>query len=99
MLNKEMGKPLEEGKQELKSAIGAIRFYCKEAEEALKPTLVEMGFKKAMTVYQPIGVIYSITPWNFPVGIAIRANIQSMLAGNTVVHKPPPNTPQIGELL
>ena len=98
MLNKEMGKPLEEAKQEVLGGSAGIKVFCKQAEEALKPTLVEMGFKKAMTVYQPIGVIYSITPWNFPVIIPIQSNVQSMLAGNTVVYKPSPNTPQIGEL-
>ena len=47
-------------------------------------------------MYQPIGVIYSITPWNFPVIIPIQQNVQGMLAGNTVLNKPAPSCPQIG---
>lgn len=42
---------------------------------------------------KPIGVVGSITPWNFPVMIAIWHIMPAILAGNTVVLKPSPNTP------
>ena len=99
IMNKEMGKPVFEGKREVMFTTLGIRAVIKQAEDALKPTLVDMGFKKAMTVYQPLGVIYSILPWNFPLIIPLQSNIQSMLAGNTVLYKPAPNTPQTAQLL
>lgn len=98
-LNKEMGKPVGEAKMEIKATSDGIKKWIKEAEEALKPTIVDMGYKKAMTVYQPIGVIYSITPWNFPIIIPFQSNMQSMLAGNTILYKPAPSTPHTGELV
>tara|TARA_R110001606_G_scaffold323656_1_gene470458 strand:- start:15435 stop:16826 length:1392 start_codon:yes stop_codon:yes gene_type:complete len=42
---------------------------------------------------KPLGVIGSITPWNFPVLIAIWHVIPALRTGNTVVIKPSPNTP------
>ena len=42
---------------------------------------------------KPIGVVGSITPWNFPVMIAIWHIIPAILSGNTVVSKPSPFTP------
>ena len=52
---------------------------------------------------KPIGVVGSITPWNFPVMIAIWHIMPAIRAGNTVVLKPSPNTPiatlRLGELL
>lgn len=97
-LNTEMGKPMPEAQFEVKDTYLGMKGYIKQAEEALKPAVVDMGYKKAMTVYQPIGVIYSIMPWNFPVTIPMFSNMQSMLAGNTILYKPAPSTPQIGEL-
>ena len=88
-----MGKPLSEAYMEVEGTCDSIGTYVKQAEEALKPTVVDMGYKKAMTVYQPLGVIYSITPWNAPVIVPIFSNVQSMLAGNTILYKPAPCTP------
>lgn len=52
---------------------------------------------------KPIGVIGSITPWNYPILIAIWHIMPAILAGNAVVLKPSPNTPlatlRLGELL
>lgn len=52
---------------------------------------------------KPIGVVGSITPWNFPILIAIWHIMPAIQAGNTVVLKPSPNTPlatlRLGELL
>ena len=98
-LTKEMGKPPHEAQMEVKGAVDGLRMFIKLAEDALKPEIVEMGYKKAMTVYQPIGVIYSITPWNFPIIVPMQINVSSMLAGNTVLYKPAPSTPHTGELL
>ncbi len=97
--NKEMGKPKGECLMEIKATYDGIRAWVKAAEDALKPKLIDMGYKKAMSVYQPLGTIYSISPWNFPVIIPIQSNVQSMLAGNTIVYKPAPNCPGTGEAL
>jgi acyl-CoA reductase-like NAD-dependent aldehyde dehydrogenase len=53
-----------------------------------------MGFaKKLRIVYQPLGVVGLITPWNGPVVLAVNPLVQALLAGNAVVHKPSEVTP------
>ncbi|MFC4948055.1 aldehyde dehydrogenase family protein [Pseudonocardia sp. GCM10023141] len=43
--------------------------------------------------YRPLGVVAAITPWNFPIGLAMWKIAPALLAGNTIVLKPSPFTP------
>ena len=47
----------------------------------------------AMTVREPLGVIAAITPFNFPLNLALHKIGPALAAGNSVVHKPSENTP------
>jgi hypothetical protein len=47
----------------------------------------------AMTVREPLGVIGAITPFNFPLNLALHKIGPALAAGNSVVHKPSENTP------
>ena len=55
------------------------------------------------TVFEPIGVVAAITPWNFPLIIAARSIAPALAAGNSVILKPAEETPlaamRLGELL
>lgn len=94
----EMGKPMEQGLGEAKATAEMIRYFGGIAEENLKPRVIDMGYKKAMSVYQPLGVIYSVQPWNFPIALPFMTNAQAFLAGNTILMKPPPSCPRVGQL-
>ena len=58
--------------------------------------------QKVVRLHKALGVVASITPWNFPVIILIAKVAPALLAGNTVVAKPAPTTPlttlKFGEL-
>lgn len=91
LLSREQGKPL-------KSALGEIggALYWIRATAALRPVIerIEKGDGPIVEIHRrPLGVVGSITPWNFPVMIAIWHVIPALLAGNSVVIKPSPNTP------
>jgi acyl-CoA reductase-like NAD-dependent aldehyde dehydrogenase len=47
----------------------------------------------AMTVREPLGVVAAITPFNFPLNLALHKIGPALAAGNSVVHKPSENTP------
>ena len=47
----------------------------------------------AMTVREPLGVIGAITPFNFPLNLALHKIGPALAGGNSVVHKPAGNTP------
>ena len=91
---------LENGKawrDALGEATYAAEFFRWFAEEAVR---VEGGFRPApagdktiITTYQPMGVAYMITPWNFPAAMATRKLAPALAAGCTAVLKPAAETP------
>ncbi|MFV3126992.1 aldehyde dehydrogenase family protein [Niveispirillum sp. KHB5.9] len=88
LLSREQGKPLHS------SAVGEIvgAAAWARATAALRP-LVEL-VKDGVEVHRrPLGVVASITPWNYPVLISIWHIMPALVAGNTVVLKPSPYTP------
>lgn len=57
------------------------------------------GFESARkAVYEPIGVVGAITPWNVPLYVNIGKVIAALLAGCTVILKPAPDTPGLGAI-
>jgi len=91
MITAEMGKPLLESAAELKKCADLCDFYAVHADHYLAPKQLA---KNATTVYEPMGIIVGIMPWNFPFWQAFRFAIPTILAGNTVLLKHAPNTPQ-----
>lgn len=91
---------LENGKawrDALGEATYAAEFFRWFAEEAVR---VEGGFrpspagdKTIITTFQPMGVAYMITPWNFPAAMATRKLAPALAAGCTAVLKPAAETP------
>lgn len=97
---------LEQGKarQGAEWEIGGAVLWCREiAKQELEARVVEEGGRIVETSRSPLGVVAGITPWNFPVLLAIWKIAPALLAGNTMVLKPSPWTPlctlKLGELL
>lgn len=98
---------LEQGKarQGAEWEIGGSAIWCHEiAKQELPVHVVEdTGTRRVETRRVPLGVIGGITPWNFPVLLAIWKIAPALVAGNTMVLKPSPYTPlttlKLGELL
>ncbi|MEQ8743702.1 aldehyde dehydrogenase family protein [Parasphingorhabdus sp.] len=84
--------------------IGGSVAWCRAiAEQSLEPELVEDGPERRVeTLRVPLGVVGAITPWNFPLLLAIWKIAPALVTGNTMVLKPSPYTPlctlKLGEL-
>ncbi len=81
-----------------------ISHYAKRAAGYLRtrkrrPTGVMRFSKKLTLLYQPLGVVGLITPWNGPIALATNPLAQALMAGNAVVHKPSEVTPFSAVLL
>jgi len=63
------------------------------ADERVRFSQLHLKTKKAWLLYEPLGVVAAITPWNFPVILLAWKLAPAWLAGNTVVAKPSPYTP------
>ena len=100
---KEMGKPMDQSLEESERVVNHIKFYAKNIKDFLKQeTVFGDNGEKDILMYDPLGVIAIITPWNYPVTTVFSALIPALLCGNTVVLKPSELTltvgKQIGEL-
>lgn len=97
---------LEQGKAGAGAAweIGGSAIWCREvARQSLPDLLVEDSeARRVETRHVPLGVIGAITPWNFPVLLAVWKIAPALVAGNSMVLKPSPYTPlctlKLGEL-
>jgi acyl-CoA reductase-like NAD-dependent aldehyde dehydrogenase len=101
---KETGKPRPEAlAMEVYAACDSIVYYAKRAKKFLAPEKRRihgpLGFLKRLTVvYEPLGVVGLITPWNGPVALTANPAVQALMAGNAVVHKPSEVTPFSAEV-
>ncbi|MEM8812442.1 MAG: aldehyde dehydrogenase family protein [Pseudomonadota bacterium] len=93
LLTAEQGKPLN-GLGSRWEIGGAVAWTKYTASLSLPMKVLQDNNEGRVELYRkPIGVVGSITPWNFPVMIAIWHIIPAVLSGNTVVIKPSPYTP------
>jgi len=99
-ITREMGKPLTAATEELDFMLERARAMCEFAEHgALDPLDLARYHDPRFhgrIEYRPKGVIYIITPWNYPLFCAINGTIGALLAGNAVLLKHS-TTPAVGE--
>jgi acyl-CoA reductase-like NAD-dependent aldehyde dehydrogenase len=92
----ETGKPRTEALAEIVVSVDLIRFYAGMAARHLAPRQVSAGWmvtKAARVEREPYGVVGAITPWNYPLILALDCITPALFAGNGVVVKPSELTP------
>jgi len=92
----EMGKPLKESLAEVEKCAWAMEFYGDNGEVFLNHEVINTDARKSFISFEPLGIIASIMPWNFPYWQALRFAAPSLMAGNTIVLKPASVTMQCG---
>ncbi|MFC8845954.1 MULTISPECIES: NADP-dependent succinic semialdehyde dehydrogenase [unclassified Micromonospora] len=104
-MTREMGKTLASAEAEVRKAAYGCRFYAGHAEAMLAPEPADaaaVGAATAYSVYQPLGVVLAVMPWNFPVWQVLRFAAPALMAGNAGLLKHASNVPQtalyLGEL-
>ncbi len=97
LLTREMGKVISEARGDVQEAIDMAFFMAGEGRRLLGYTApVELPNKFGMAVREPMGVCAIITPWNFPIAVPSWKIFPALIAGNTIVYKPSPETPILG---
>ena len=86
LVTQEMHKPIAQAKGEVKKCALVADYYI-NATNVLQPEKVETELSVSEVLYQPMGVILGIMPWNFPFWQALRFAIPTILAGNTILLK------------
>jgi succinate-semialdehyde dehydrogenase/glutarate-semialdehyde dehydrogenase len=89
LMTKETGKLLKDGQREVEICAAIFEYTAKNGPDALADEERTHGAdgKRGVVTYQPIGVIYSIQPWNFPLYQPVRVLAANLMTGNGCVLK------------
>lgn len=94
ILTMEQGKPLYESRSEIDGSATNFRYYAEYARRLEGDVLPSDYPRQSIMILKlPLGVVGSITPWNFPSSTVARKLAPALITGNTVVTKPSSNTP------
>ena len=92
----EMGKAIKESRSEVDKCAWTIEYFADNGEVFASEEVINTDARKSIVTYEPLGVIGSIMPWNFPYWQALRFAAPSLMVGNTIILKPASATMQCG---
>lgn len=88
LMNSEMGKSIAEGKAEVEKCAITCEYYALEGANMLKNIEVSLSpYPHCEISFQPLGIVFSIMPWNFPLWQVIRFAAPTLMAGNLILLK------------
>ncbi len=94
LMTVEQGKPLAEARAEVSYGAAFVEWFAEEAKRIYGDTIPpHQPDKRIVVIKEPVGVVASITPWNFPIAMITRKCAPALAAGCTVVAKPASQTP------
>lgn len=94
LITLEMGKPITEARAEIEKCALTSDFYAQHAELFLAAEPVASSARDSRVVFDPLGILLAVMPWNYPFWQAIRAAVPALTVGNAVVLKHASNVPQ-----
>ncbi len=94
LMTLEMGKPVTESVGEVRYGASFVEWYAEEAKRIAGETIEsQFSHKRLHAIKQPSGIVYAITPWNFPIATVTRKIAPALAAGCVVIVKPAEQTP------
>lgn len=89
ILTSEVGKPLQQSRNEINGACTRIKWLVENAEKYLadETMFADAGLREKI-VYEPLGVVCNISAWNYPYLVGVNVFVSALLAGNAVLYKP-----------
>ncbi|OCL10220.1 aldehyde dehydrogenase [Glonium stellatum] len=97
-ITEQMGRPIAYTAKEVTTAVARGEYLLKISDEALSDTdgEAEKGFKRYIKKV-PVGPVLILFPWNYPYLTLVNSIVPALLAGNSVILKPSPQTPTTAE--
>ena len=95
----EMGKLKGEALAEVEKCALACEFYADHAGDYLQPQQIKTEAQRSYVRYEPIGCVFAVMPWNFPIWQVFRFLAPAFMAGNVALLKHASNVPQCADLI
>lgn len=103
IMSAEMGKLRREALAEVEKCAGACDYYASHAGDYLQDTPIATEATRSYVSYEPLGCVFAVMPWNFPIWQVFRFLAPALMAGNVALLKHATNVPRcadaIGEML
>jgi acyl-CoA reductase-like NAD-dependent aldehyde dehydrogenase len=89
ILTSEVGKPLQQSRNELNGARTRIKWLADNATKYLSDEVMSVdGNMQELISYEPLGIICNISAWNYPYLVGVNVFVPALLGGNAVMYKP-----------
>ncbi|MBD0277829.1 MAG: aldehyde dehydrogenase family protein [Flavisolibacter sp.] len=89
VLTSEVGKPLQQSRNEINGARQRIQWITENAEKYLSDEwMTRNGSTEEKIVYEPLGIVCNISAWNYPYLVGVNVFVPALVAGNGVLYKP-----------
>ncbi len=99
VMTAEMGKLRREALAEVEKSAGCCEFYARQAEAYMRDEPVATDASRSFVAYEPIGCVFAVMPWNFPVWQVFRFLAPGLMAGNVALLKHATNVPRCADLI
>ena len=99
LITLEMGKPISQSRAECEKCAWLCEYFADHAQDFLADRAMTLDDQQAMVTFRPIGTIYAVMPWNFPLWQVFRSVAPTIMAGNSVVLKHAPCVFGCGEAI
>lgn len=101
LITREVGKRLPEADVEVTESADIVEYFVGSAQSLLARETLALDknlwpTKSSTVIYDPVGVIAVIKPWNYPLELPLWSIVPALLAGNTVVFKPAEDSSLVG---
>jgi succinate-semialdehyde dehydrogenase/glutarate-semialdehyde dehydrogenase len=93
LLTSEMGKTFAAAKGEAMKSAMTMRYFAEHAESMLADQNIPTKGSRSGLRFDPLGAIFSVMPWNFPLWQVVRMAVPAIMAGNVVTFKHASNVP------
>jgi succinate-semialdehyde dehydrogenase / glutarate-semialdehyde dehydrogenase len=97
LISREMGKVLKESRKEVEKSAMVLEYFAEHGPDYLEEEMVKAQEGQGIILYEPMGVILAIMPWNYPFWQFFRFASTTLMAGNSILLKHSSQVPMCAE--